>query len=161
MHKGVDALKNFNYNFENHGMWLDSEIVYPTALGLPFKLTATGASAVKVDLSGSIDVKAILENPLDSKVEVNYSPSANFFVSGSIGFNSYAFESGIEVSGNIYTNTGANTTIAVSGGRTFTVKTVPTTHEQYIIEMSHKISVVTQESGREAIKVPVKFKGSE
>lgn len=139
-HKGLDALKNFNYNFENHALWLDSEIIYPTALGLPFKLTATGASAVKVDLSGSIDVKAILENPLDSKAEINFNPAANFYVAGTIGFNAFAFESGIEISGTIFTNTGANTTVEMQGGKNFKVTTVPTHKEQYVIDLKHQIS---------------------
>lgn len=159
--KGLDALKNFNYNFENHALWLDSEMVYPTALGLPFKLSATGASAVKVDLSGSIDIKAILENPLDSRAEFNFNPAANFYVSATMGFNAYAFESGIEVAGTIFTNTGANTTVEMQGGKNFIVKTIPTHKSQYVIDLKHQISTVTQESGREAVKVPVPFKGSE
>ncbi|KAG5666411.1 hypothetical protein PVAND_014440 [Polypedilum vanderplanki] len=161
LQKGVDALKDFNYNFENHALWLDSEIVYPTALGLPFKLTATGASAVKVDLSGTIDIKKILENPLDSKVAVKFSPAANVFLSGTIGFTAYAYESGIEVAGTVYTNTGADTSIELEGGQKFTVKSVPTLHNQYVAEFRHQIATVTQESGREAVKVPVVFKGSD
>lgn len=161
MQKGVDALKDFNYNFENHALWLDSEIVYPTALGLPFKLSATGASAVKVELSGSIDFKAIIENPLDSKISVNFSPAANFFLSGTIGFSAYAFDTGLEVAGSIYTNTGADTQIEWSGGSSLVVKTTPTLKNQYVAEFTHQISTVTQESGREAVKVPIVFKGAE
>lgn len=159
MQKGVDALKDFNYNFENHALWLDSEIVYPTALGLPFKLVATGASAVKIDLSGSIDVKKILENPLDSKVEINFSPAANIFVAGTLGFSSYAYETGLEVSGTVYTNSGSNTTVEWQGGQSLTIKSIPTLKNQYVLEMKHQISTVSQETGREAVKVPVNFKG--
>lgn len=156
--KGVDALKNFQYNFENHALWLDSDIVYPTALGLPFKLSSTGASAFKVDVSGSIDVKQLLEDPLNSKVQLIFSPAADIFISGQIGFGAYAYETALEVAGTIYTNTGANTTIEIKGGRNLVVTTVPTIKEQYVIEMSHQISTVSQESGREAVKVPAKFK---
>jgi hypothetical protein len=161
MQKGVDALKDFNYNFENHALWLDSEIVYPTALGLPFKLVATGASAVKIDLSGSIDIKKILENPLDSKIGINFSPAANIFIAGTLGFSSYAYETGLEVSGSFYTNSGSNTTVEWQGGQSLTVKSIPTLKNQYVIEMKHQISTVSQETGREAVKVPVNFKGLE
>lgn len=156
--KGVDALKNFQYNFENHALWLDSDIVYPTALGLPFKLSSTGASAFKVDLSGSIDVKQLLEDPLNSKVQLTFSPAADIFISGQIGFGAYAYETALEVAGTIYTNTGANTTVEIQGGKNLVVTTIPTIKEQFVIEMSHQISTVSQESGREAVKVPAKFK---
>lgn len=159
--KGLDVLKDFNYNFENHALFLDTEMVYPTALGLPFKLTATGASAVKVDLSGSIDFKAILENPTDAKAQFNFAPSANYFVASTIGFNSYNYENGIEVSGNVYTNTGANTTIEMQNGKNFIIKTIPTHKDQYVADLKHSISTISQESGREVVRVPVPFRGSE
>ncbi|WP_036702797.1 open beta-sheet domain-containing protein, partial [Paenibacillus sp. OSY-SE] len=156
--KGVDSLKNFQYNFENHALWLDAEIVYPTALGLPFKLTSTGSSAVKVDLQGSIDVKQIIDNPMNSKVNLQFSPTANIFISGQLGFGAYAYETALEVSGTIYTNTGANTTIEIQGGRNVVITSVPTVQDQYVIDLTHQISTVSQESGREVVKVPVKFK---
>lgn len=159
--KGVDALKNFNYNFENHALWMDGEIVYPTALGLPFKLSSVGASALKVDLSGSIDIKQIIEDPFNAKAQLQFSPAANIYISGQMGFNAYAYESALEVAGTFYTNNGANTTVEVQNGRSFVVTTVPTVKEQYIVDLTHEVSTVSQESGREVVKVPVKFKRSE
>lgn len=156
--KGVDALKNFQYNFENHALWMDSEIVYPTALGLPFKLSSSGASAFKVDVSGSIDIHKLIEDPLNSQVQLTFSPAANIYISGQMGFGAYAYETALEVSGTIYTNTGANTTVQIQGGRNLIITSVPTIKEQYVIEMNHQISTVSQESGREAVKVPAKFK---
>lgn len=158
--KGVDSLKNFQYNFENHALWLDGEIVYPTALGLPFKLSSTGASAVKVDLSGSIDVKQLIEDPLNSKVQLKFSPAVNIFVSGQLGFNSFAYETALEVAGTVYTNTGFDTKVEIQGGRTIVVTKTPTVKDQYVVDLTHQISTVSQESGREAVKVPVKFKSS-
>jgi hypothetical protein len=159
--RGVDALKNFQYNFENHALWMDSEIVYPTALGLPFKLSSTGASALKVDVAGSIDVKQILEDPLNSKIQLQFSPAANIFVSGQLGFGAYAYESSLEVAGTMYTNTGANTTVEVVGGKNVVVSTVPTVKNQYVVDMTHSISKVSQESGREVVKIPVKFQSAQ
>lgn len=158
--KGVDSLKNFKYNFENHALWMDSEIVYPTALGLPFKFSGTGASAVKVDVSGSIDLKQIFENPQNSKAQLQFSPAVNVFVSGQMGFGAYAYETALEVAGTIYTNTGAKTTVEVIGGKTVVVSTVPTVKDQYVVDLTHTISTVSQESGREAVKVPLKFKSA-
>lgn len=160
LHKGADALKNFQYNFENHALWMDAEIVYPTALGLPFKLSSTGASAVKVDVSGSIDVKQIMNDPQNSKAQLMFSPAANFFVTGQLGFGAYAYETALEVSGTIYTNTGANTTIELKGGKNLVITTVPTVKQQYVIDLTHEIATVSQESGREVVKVPVQFKSS-
>lgn len=159
--KGVDALKNFHYNFENHALWMDGEIVYPTALGLPFKLSSIGASALKIDLSGSIDLKQIMENPMESKAQLTFSPAANIYIAGQMGFNAYAYESSLEVAATFYTNTGANTTVEVQGGRSFVVTSVPTVKEQYLVDLTHEVSTISQESGREAVKVPVKFKRSE
>lgn len=158
--KGVDSLKNFQYNFENHALWMDGEIVYPTALGLPFKLTSTGASAVKVDLSGAIDVKKLMEDPLNSKVQLKFSPAVNIFVAGQLGFSSFAYETALEVSGTIYTNTGFDTNVEIQGGRNVIVTKTPTIKDQYVIDLNHQISTVSQESGREAVKIPVKFKGA-
>lgn len=158
--KGVDALKDFHMLFENHALVGDSEYIYPTALGLPFKLSSTIASAVKLAVTGSIDVKQILEDPLNSKVQLQFSPAANIFVSGQMGFGAYAYETALEVSGTIYTNTGANTTIEVQGGKNMVVTTIPTVKEQFIIDLTHQISTVSQESGREVVKTPVKFKSA-
>lgn len=158
--KGLDALKNFQYNFENHALWMDSEIIYPTALGLPFKLSSIGASALKVDLTGSIDVKQIMEDPMNSKVHLQFSPAANIFISGQLGFNAYAYETALEVAGTIYTNTGANTTIEIQGGKNLVVTSIPTVKDQYVIDLTHQISTVSQESGREVVKVPIKFKSA-
>lgn len=159
--KGVDSLKNFQYNFENHALWMDAEVVYPTALGLPFKLSSVGSSAVKIGLTGAIDIKQLIENPLESKISLQFSPAANVFVACQMGFNAYAFETALEVAGTIYTNTGANTTIEVQGGRSLVITTVPTVKDQYVIDLTHQISTVSQESGREAVKVPVKFKSAQ
>lgn len=156
---GIETLKNFQYNFENHALWLDAEIVYPTALGLPFKLSSTGASAVKIDLTGSIDIERLLNDPLNSKIQLEFSPAANIFVSGQLGFNAYGFETALEVAGTIYTNTGANTTVEIQGGKAIVIKTVPTVKDQYVIDLTHQISTVSQESGREVVKVPLIFKG--
>lgn len=156
--KGTEALKNFQYNFENHALWMDGEIVYPTALGLPFKLSSIGSSAVKIDLSGSIDVKQIMEDPLNSKVRLQFSPVANIFISGQLGFNAYAYETALEVAGTIYTNTGGNTSVEIQGGKQVVVSVIPTVKNQYVIDLTHQISTVSQESGREAVKVPAKFK---
>jgi hypothetical protein len=159
--KGVDSLKNFQYNFENHALWMDGEIVYPTALGLPFKFSTVGASAVKVDLSGSIDVKRIIEDPMNSKAQIQFSPAANIYIAGQMGFNAYAYESALEVAGTMYTNGGANTTVEVQNGHNFVVTSVPTVKKQYIIDLTHEVSTVSQESGREAVRVPIKFKRQE
>lgn len=159
--KGTEALKNFQYNFENHALWLDAEFVYPTALGLPFKLSSVGSSAVTVDLAGSVDVKQLVEDPLNSKVQLQFSPAANIFISGQLGFNAYAYETALEVAGTIYTNTGANTTVEIQGGKTVVVSTIPTVKDQYVVDLTHQISTVSQESGREAVKVPAKFKSSQ
>lgn len=158
LNKGVDALKNFQYNFENHALWMDNEIVYPTALGLPFKLTGTGASAVKVDLAGSIDVKKIMEDPFNSKMYMQFSPAANIFISGSLGFSSYAYDTSLEVTGSFYTNTGANTTIEVLGGQSVVVSTIPTVKNQYVIDLTHEVNKVTQEIGKEPVKTAIKPK---
>lgn len=159
--RGVDSLKNFQYNFENHALWMDGEIVYPTALGLPFKLSSVGASAVKIDLTGSIDIKKLIENPLDSKVQLQFSPAANIYIAGQLGFSAYAYESALEVAGTFYTNTGANTTVEIQGGRSFVVSTIPTVKDQYLVDLTHEVSTVSQESGREVVRVPIKFKRTE
>lgn len=161
LNKGVDALKNFQYNFENHAIWMDFEVVYPTALGLPFKFTETGASAVKIDVAGSIDVKQIIDDPMNSKVYLQLSPAVNIFISGQMGFSAYAYETSLEVTGTFYTNTGANTTIEVVNGQSLVVTTVPTVKEQYVVELRHEILKVTQEIGKEAVKTPFKPKVSE
>lgn len=162
-YNGIDGLKDFNLNFENHGLfcpWIDSEIVYPTAFGLPLKLTGSGAVTVKVGLGGSIDIKSLLENPSESKAQLQFSPAANIFVSGQLGFGAYAVETGLEVAGTFYTNTGANLTLEMTpSGLNFDI--VPTVKEQYVVEVSHHVSTVTQETGREAVRVPVKFRSSQ
>lgn len=160
LQNGVDALKDFNFKFENHALWMDNEIVYPTAFGLPLKLTGTGAATVKIDLSGSIDIKQIIENPSEAKMNLQFSPASNIYISGQLGFSGFSVDTSLEVAGTFYANTGANTTLEMQPTG-IAVNIVPTIKEQYVVEISHQIFTVTQESGREAVRVPVKFRSSQ
>ena len=50
-------------------MFLDSELVVPTAVGLPLRLAVDGTATVNVKMDGKMDVRQMFSNP--STVDIN------------------------------------------------------------------------------------------
>lgn len=64
LHEQTASLKKgVSLHYENHALFLDSSLAYPTGAGLPLKFTAQGAGVVRLEASGDIDLDEFTKNP--------------------------------------------------------------------------------------------------
>ncbi|KAG7188374.1 hypothetical protein KM043_008028 [Ampulex compressa] len=118
---GMEKLKSFDHDFKNHLEFLDAELVYPSGLGLPLTLGATGTSVVKVKTSGTIDVSAILKDPTNAAFKLSLTPSLSVRLDGRILLRGFGVESGMKLVGTLYSSTGTDLSVALLDGKGFDV----------------------------------------
>lgn len=157
---GLDSAKKFNFVFENHALFLDAEVMYPTALGLPLKLTSTGSGVMKLETDGEIDIRQMINDPKNAQFRFKFAPSASIYVAGLMSFDAYAVTTGLQVSGTFFTATGLDTKFELQNGKGVKFYVQPTRKNQNLVDMKHEISTVTQENGKETIKTPFAFKSA-
>jgi hypothetical protein len=59
---------------KQHNTFLDTELVYPTSLGFPLKLVASGSSAIHVELQGKLDANELINNLKNTHVQLKFVP---------------------------------------------------------------------------------------
>lgn len=156
--KGVSEANKFEHIFENHQLFLDADFVYPTAFGLPLRLTGRGSGTVRFDTKGQIDFKAIEKNPKNSKFELKVVPSVNIEMSGTLSVDGFAVLTGMEVSGSVHTSTGSEVKFALlNDGKGAELNIGLPLKKQEIFSLNHKVVFVTQERGKESVDLPLKF----
>lgn len=72
--EAVDKAKGFDYTYENHALFLDAELVYPTGVGMPLKLSALGTGVVRMETGGKFDFKDMEKNPKNTKFNLKVVP---------------------------------------------------------------------------------------
>lgn len=121
-----DGLKqevsNFQKEFNMHNLFLDTELVYPTGLGLPLELSAQGLAANKLDFGIGVDVDAIIGNNWQkAKYRLKVVPSVDVNVDFRIGFNAFVLSTGLRVSSSLHSATGADMNLAFINEDAFTL----------------------------------------
>lgn len=66
--------KGFEQKFENHALFLDADLVYPTGVGFPLRLNLQGSSVVRFEVAGKINFKKILDDPKNTKFTLKIVP---------------------------------------------------------------------------------------
>lgn len=74
VNKELGKIKDFNHDLKNHYHFLDTQLSYPTATGLPLKLTAHGSAVGHVKLGGSLDFGTILKDPKNGEFRFKVIP---------------------------------------------------------------------------------------
>lgn len=70
----LNKAKGFDYTYENHALFLDAELVYPTGVGMPLKLSALGTGVVRLETGGKFDFKDMQKNPSNTKFNLKVVP---------------------------------------------------------------------------------------
>lgn len=70
----LNKAKGFDYTYENHALFLDAELVYPTGVGMPLKLSTLGTGVVRMETGGKFDFKDIEKNPSNTKFNLKLVP---------------------------------------------------------------------------------------
>lgn len=72
--KMLTNANGFNEKYENHALFMDADLVYPTGIGLPLKLGIQGTSVVRLETSGKINFEKIVKDPKNTKFTLKMVP---------------------------------------------------------------------------------------
>uniref|UniRef100_A0A1B0GHJ4 Putative apolipophorin corethrella appendiculata n=1 Tax=Lutzomyia longipalpis TaxID=7200 RepID=A0A1B0GHJ4_LUTLO len=154
----LDGATKFQRNFEAHALFVDGELSYPTAGGLPLRLTAHATGVVGLETSGAIDIRRLWRDPSQSPVQLKVVPSANLELVGALLVDAYAVTSGIQVSGSVHTSTGADVKVSFQEKPCkVDVKISMPRKKQEIFSINHDIVLYTRERGQQSVSVPLRF----
>lgn len=96
--KAKRELSAFEKSFAFHNLFLDTELAYPTSIGIPLEFTAQGFAATKLDFAVNIDINAILEqNWQKAKYRLKMVPSVDLNVNLQVGFNAQVLSTGLRI----------------------------------------------------------------
>ncbi|XP_017051342.1 LOW QUALITY PROTEIN: apolipophorins [Drosophila ficusphila] len=107
-------LSSFEQQFSGHYLFLDTDLAYPTSIGVPLELVAQGFAATKLDLAVNLDINAILEqNWQKAKYRLKVVPSVDVIVNLQVGFNAQVLSTGLRVVSTAHSATGNDVTVSV------------------------------------------------
>ncbi|XP_017126038.2 apolipophorins [Drosophila elegans] len=108
-------LSSFEKQLSAHHLFLDTDIAYPTSIGVPLELVAQGFASTKLDLAVNLDIKAILEqNWQKAKYRLKVVPSVDVNMNLQVGFNAQVLSTGLRMSSTAHSATGNDVTLAVT-----------------------------------------------
>lgn len=136
---GVNKLKKFDYNLQNHVQFLDAEVVYPTNLGMAFSVSVIGTSVVHVKTYGKVDVPAIIKNPESADVYFGLEPSASIRVAGNMVIKGFDVESGMKVVSTLHTDTATDFKVKLLDGKGVDITVSTSKKKEELISISSEI----------------------
>ncbi|XP_011166991.1 apolipophorins [Solenopsis invicta] len=114
---GINKLKTFDYNLQNHMQFLDAEVVYPTNLGMALSLGVIGTSVVNLKTYGKIDIPAILKDPKNANIDFGLRPSASIRVAANMVVKGFDIESGLKLVSTLHTDTATDFKVKLLDGK--------------------------------------------
>ncbi|KAH8292623.1 hypothetical protein KR054_009042, partial [Drosophila jambulina] len=112
--KAKKELTSFEKELVFNNLFLDSELIYPTSIGVPLKLQAQGFAATKIDLAINLDIGAIIEqNWQRAKYRLKFVPSVDVNVNLKVGFDAQVLSTGLRVVSTGHSATGNDITVAL------------------------------------------------
>lgn len=102
--KNIKEAKDFNQVYENHVLFMDADLVYPSGIGVALKLGLQGAAAGRLEIGGKTDVKQWKKAPA---VTFKVVPSFNIDVSGTLLADVFTTQIGLKLEGNLHSSTGS------------------------------------------------------
>nr|CAD7199620.1 unnamed protein product [Timema douglasi] len=154
---GLRKSKDVDLDLRNHVTFLETELTYPTSLGLPLKLVTSGSAALHLRLKGNVDLPAIIRDPKNVNYQVKVVPSAAVEVTGEFLVDAYAVESGLKLTANLHTATGADLTVKATEGLGLDVKLGLPLKEQDVLTVSSQALSTVREQGQPGVDTPLTF----
>ncbi|KAH8265029.1 hypothetical protein KR026_004353 [Drosophila bipectinata] len=113
--KGKKELSAFEKNFAYHNLFLDTDLTYPTSIGIPLEFTAQGFAVTKLDCAVSLDINAILEqNWQKANYRLKMVPSVDLIVNLQVGFNAQVLSTGLRIVSTAHSASGNDVHFALS-----------------------------------------------
>ncbi|XP_031633758.1 apolipophorins-like [Contarinia nasturtii] len=147
-----DTKERKKKQYEVHALFLDAEFSYPTSSGFPLKIQSQGAGAFRLEASLKADIKDIQANPKNTKFAVSVSPSYNVQLTGIISVDGYEITTGVNVTSNVHSATGAQLSFELlNQGKGVDVKVDFPLKKQEILSFTHDIVFIQQNLGHPSI----------
>lgn len=157
---GIEKLKSFDHTYRTNGIFLDTELSYPTSTGFPLKISAEGVSSLQLQTKGTIDIPALF-NGRDHILKLNLIPSANIQVNGRLTVDAYFLESGLKTTTNLYSATGSGLEcIFFNHGNGLETKLSFPLKKHELVSATHDVLLHNRELGVQETNVPLKFAGT-
>uniref|UniRef100_A0A6B2E804 Putative apolipophorins n=1 Tax=Phlebotomus kandelakii TaxID=1109342 RepID=A0A6B2E804_9DIPT len=154
----LDGATKFQRNFEAHALFVDGELAYPTAGGLPLRLAAHATGVLGVEASGAVDVRKLWRDAHNAPVQLKVVPSANVDVVGSMLVDAYAVTSGLQVSASVHSSTGADVRVTMLNQPSgVDVKVSMPRRKQEIFSVNHDVAFYNRERGHPSVNLPLRF----
>lgn len=115
----LGKVKDLNKDYKNHFHFLDTQLTYPTSMGLPIRLNAVGSGALYLKFNVNCDVASFMKDPKNGQAKFELVPSASVDVTGEFSVDGYAVEAGVKVSGNLHSSTGSEVSLKMLDGHGF------------------------------------------
>ncbi|XP_047104150.1 apolipophorins isoform X1 [Schistocerca piceifrons] len=157
INEGLQKSKKFNYDFEPHFTFLDSELSYPTNLGFPLKLAIDGSIAARLKLNGEVDVRSILRQPENAAFRLEFVPSAAVELTGKLLVDAYVVEGGLKLDYNVHSSTGINVAVHNLNDLGIDIKVGLPVKKQDIIDVKTDVLTTVKERGHPETSTPLHF----
>ncbi|EDW71095.1 apolipophorins [Drosophila virilis] len=156
--KAKKELTSFEKQFSSHHLFLDSELTYPTGLGVPLELATQGFAANKIDFAVNIDVNAILEqNWQRAKYRMKFVPSVDVNVNVQVGFNTQVLATGLRVVSSAHSATGSDVSVSlIKDGDGFNVNVELPREKLELIDVQLNTEFFVAEQDKPIKTIPLK-----
>ncbi|XP_055539565.1 apolipophorins [Wyeomyia smithii] len=156
--KFLEGAKKYDRVFEQHALFVDADLVYPTAAGLPLKLSYEGTGVARLETSLEVDLKAIAKDYKNAKFNLKLVPSASYELSGTLSVDAFTVTTGLQLSGTVHSATGSAVSFALlDDGKAYDLTVDSLFKKQELISFSSKLVFVTRERGNQLISLPLKM----
>ncbi|XP_058128999.1 apolipophorins [Anopheles ziemanni] len=154
--KLVEGAKKFERTFEHHALFLDTDLVYTTAVGLPLKLSAQGAAVARLDAAVEVDLKALVQDYTNAKFNVKLQPSGSFEVTGTLSVDAFNVLTGMQVAASGHSSAGAAVKFALHGATAYDLTVDSLQTKQELVSVTFREVIITRERGNPLIVLPAK-----
>lgn len=156
--KFLEGAKKYDRVFEHHALFLDSDLVYPTAAGLPLTLSYEGTGVARLEASVEVDVKDIVKDYKNTKFNVKLVPSGSYEVTGTLSVDAFTVTTGLQLTGTVHSSTGSAVNFALlDGGKSYEMTVDSLLKKQELFSFNSKLVFVTRERGNQLISLPLKM----
>ncbi|XP_017062686.2 apolipophorins [Drosophila eugracilis] len=157
--KAKQGLNSFEKQISSHNLVLDTDLAYPTSIGIPLELVAQSFAATKTDLAVNLDINSILEqNWQKTKYRLKVVPSIDLSVNLQVGFNAQVLSTGFRVVSTAHSATGNDITVAaISDGEGFTVDVELPREKLELIDIKIDTELYVSEQDKQ---ISASFKGN-
>ncbi|XP_053660311.1 apolipophorins [Anopheles marshallii] len=154
--KMIEGAKKFERTFEHHALFLDTDLVYTTGLGLPLKLSAQGAAVARLNAALELDVKNLVKDYNNAKFNVKFQPSGSFEVTGTMSVDAFNVMTGMQVALSGHSSGGAAVKFALHDATAYDLTIDSLQEKQELVSVSFREVIITRERGNQLITLPAK-----